>query len=296
VACGQQFLTTVHMGLTRAVMILFHFSIFPFFHFSKFQSRAKNDDPCKPHTTPTRRSGVGCPLVSGEETPCMRAGYRLIMSHQDQRASGESWDSRSSSSVYWGKSSAKVKMCPHVKPGGGQCGLTAQFCMCMCLLCGSPMSARKRCGAWMKDGGRCPWGQDRSPEVSTPEQSPPKVPIPRKRRCPDSAAPGSPLPVSQAVQHLAAAHPGDRKTPLINFVTITPGRNDPPRPQTPKRVRGRNPKKIPTKEPRYSLDSTPASTPPPKVSADIPVPRPPTSWTRTLSFAASKLDAATQQW
>lgn len=89
---------------------------------------------------------------------------------------GFSLDGRAPTSVYWGKHSSKVKMCPHVRPGGGQCGLAPEFCLCMCLLCQSPMHARKRCNALMPDGSRCVWGQDRSPEVSTPEQSPDEPP------------------------------------------------------------------------------------------------------------------------
>jgi hypothetical protein len=94
-------------------------------------------------------------------------------------APGTSWDGRVGASCYWGKYTKKVKMCPHVKPGGGQCGLEAKNCLCMCLLCQAPMNARKRCGAQLPDGSICPWGQDRSPEVSSPEQDPPYHPVPR---------------------------------------------------------------------------------------------------------------------
>jgi hypothetical protein len=34
----------------------------------------------------------------------------------------------------------------------------------------------------MKDGTRCPWGADRSPDVSSPEQEPIVAPIPRRNR------------------------------------------------------------------------------------------------------------------
>jgi hypothetical protein len=95
-------------------------------------------------------------------------------------APGTSWDGRVGASAYWGKYTRKVKMCPHVKPGGGQCGLEAKHCMCLCLLCQAPMSARKRCGAKLPDGSICPWGQDRSPEVSEPEQDPEHHPVPRR--------------------------------------------------------------------------------------------------------------------
>ena len=41
------------------------------------------------------------------------------------------------------------------------------------------MSARKRCGApCLPVGSRCPWGVDRSPEVSSPEQEPEYNPVP----------------------------------------------------------------------------------------------------------------------
>ena len=236
--------------------------------------------------------------------PCLR------MPRFRERPPGESWDSRSESSVYWGKTCAKVKMCPHVKPGGGQCGLTAEFCMCMCLLCGAPMCARKRCGAWSSSGERCPWGQDRSPEVSSPEQSPPNIAIPRKRRWylgpaatpPPGPAPSVPpshatpppevatVPPARAAVHnspaaslqaLARAHPGDGRTPLIHFVSLVAGGGDPPMPQTPgAKRRGRPPNpKVP--DGRLSLDTTPASSPPAQTAAkDIPVPRPPTIWNR----------------
>jgi hypothetical protein len=93
---------------------------------------------------------------------------------------GVSYDGRSPTSTYWGVSTKMVKMCPHVIPGGGQCGLTAEFCICTCLLCGSLMEARKRCGRRLTDGSICPWGQDRSPEVSSPEQDP--APPPKRKR------------------------------------------------------------------------------------------------------------------
>ena len=64
----------------------------------------------------------------------------------------ESYDGRAPNSKYWGPSTAKVKMCPHIKPGGGQCGLTAEHCLCICLMCKYPMCARKRCGRRRSDG------------------------------------------------------------------------------------------------------------------------------------------------
>ena len=42
------------------------------------------------------------------------------------------------------------------------------------------MEARKRCNRMLEDGSKCPWGQDRSPEVSTPEQESPPVQAPRR--------------------------------------------------------------------------------------------------------------------
>jgi hypothetical protein len=98
------------------------------------------------------------------------------------RPPGVSYDGRSSSSVYWGKSTIKVKMCPHVRIGGGQCGLEARYCMCMCLLCGKPMEARKKCRRKQDDGSICPWGEDRSPDVSSPEQDRVVAPAPLRRR------------------------------------------------------------------------------------------------------------------
>jgi hypothetical protein len=95
---------------------------------------------------------------------------------------GLSFDGRSPNSKYWGVSTTLVKMCPHVKPGGGQCGLDADHCFCVCLLCQGPMQARKRCGRRLPDGSICPWGQDRSPEVSSPEQDLPRPPRKRSAR------------------------------------------------------------------------------------------------------------------
>jgi hypothetical protein len=76
-------------------------------------------------------------------------------------------------------------MCPHVKPrglpyggDGRQCGLDADHCMCMCLLCGAPMRARRVCGNILPDKTRCQWGSNRSPDATTPEDSPEQVVAP----------------------------------------------------------------------------------------------------------------------
>jgi len=99
------------------------------------------------------------------------------------RPPGVSYSGRSAGSKFWGASGGKlVKMCPHVKPGGGVCGLEPKHCFCTCLLCCSLMHGRKHCNALMKDGTRCPWGADRSPDVSSPEQEPIVAPIPRRNR------------------------------------------------------------------------------------------------------------------
>jgi hypothetical protein len=93
-----------------------------------------------------------------------------------------SFDGRSPTSKYWGKKFKMIKMCPHVKPRGApyygnglQCGLDADHCMCMCLLCGAPMRARRVCGSRLADGSKCMWGSNRSPDQSTPEASPERV-------------------------------------------------------------------------------------------------------------------------
>ena len=87
-------------------------------------------------------------------------------------------------------------MCPHVRPrdvlgAGLQCGLTPEHCQCVCLMCQSPMRARKRCGTVYPDGSVCPWGQDRSEEVSSPEQSPQRPKAKRPRPWWRGAAPPS---------------------------------------------------------------------------------------------------------
>ena len=93
-----------------------------------------------------------------------------------------SFDGRSGQSKLLGKRARMVKMCPHVKPGGGVCGLEANHCMCECLLCHKLMRARKCCGARLLDGTLCPWGADRSPEISSPEEEvcvvPPRPALP----------------------------------------------------------------------------------------------------------------------
>jgi hypothetical protein len=48
--------------------------------------------------------------------------------------------------------------CPHVKLGGGLCGLTPTHCRCICMLCQAPMCARQVCNARRDDGRVCTWG------------------------------------------------------------------------------------------------------------------------------------------
>ena len=145
-------------------------------------------------------------------------------------APGTSWDGRVGASCYWGKYTRKVKMCPHVKPGGGQCGLEAKHCMCLCLLCQTPMCARKRCGAKLPDGSICPWGQDRSPEVSSPEQDPPFRPIPRKipwwRGLVPSTPPGRVPPEDPPVRYIPPVPSPVRSPPWVpppGPETLSPG-------------------------------------------------------------------------
>jgi hypothetical protein len=141
-------------------------------------------------------------------------------------APGTSWDGHHGASKYWGKRSRMVKMCPHVKPGGGQCGLEAAHCMCMCLLCQAPMSARKRCRRKQPDGTICPWGADRSPEVSSPEQEPEYNPVPRKipwhrglvPSTPPGRVPSDDVPVrysSPVVRRSPLVSPVARRSPLV---------------------------------------------------------------------------------
>jgi hypothetical protein len=142
---------------------------------------------------------------------------------------GLSFDGRAPNSKYWGASTKMVKMCPHVKPGGGQCGLDADHCFCVCLLCQAPMRARKRCGARLTDGSICPWGQDRSPEVSSPEQDPP--PPPRKRPARRSPSPPA-LPAASAADD-GTPDPRPPITPTSSPPRMPPVPPMPhPRPQT----------------------------------------------------------------
>ena len=64
-------------------------------------------------------------------------------------------------------------LCPHVKLGGGLCGRAPKHCLCLCMLCQSPMLARQVCNSKLDDGSVCTWGADnRSPEppMTTPRK------------------------------------------------------------------------------------------------------------------------------
>ena len=146
-------------------------------------------------------------------------------------------DGRSPNSIYWGNRTKIVKMCPHVRPRGGplggdgqRCGLDADHCMCMCLLCGAPMRARRICGALLADNTRCTWGSDRSPDNTSPEASPEKVKRPRrvvwyKDPAPPKPGPTPSLPRGMCLPNL---EPGGPNPPMP---TITKS------PRTTKKVR-----------------------------------------------------------
>jgi hypothetical protein len=204
-----------------------------------------------------------------------------------------SLDGRSATSKYWGHAGGKlVKMCPHVKPGGGQCGLDAEHCFCLCLLCSSPMNARKRCGALMKDGSRCPWGSDRSPEVSSPEQEPPPLARPRRNTLAASAIPSlaaaaaeaganSSPPTKSHVSPAAAAYLDESIGGGKCLPNLEPGGPCGIPTPPPRRPRIKDP------QPEQSLDLTPVSSPLKSQVAVSPAlhspnPRPPTVWNRTL--------------
>ena len=142
-------------------------------------------------------------------------------------APGTSWDGHHGASKFWGKHSRIVKMCPHVKPGGGQCGLQAAHCMCMCLLCQAPMRARKRCGALcLQTGIRCPWGADRSPEVSSPEQEPEHIPVPRPIPWHQGLVPSTPpgrVPNEDPPVRFINPPIGVRYIPPVGPDTMSPG-------------------------------------------------------------------------
>ena len=171
-------------------------------------------------------------------------------------APGTSWDGHHGASKFWGKRSRMVKMCPHVKPGGGQCGLDPAHCMCLCLLCQAPMGARKRCGApCLPVGSKCSWGADRSPEVSSPEQEPEYNPVPRKipwhrglvPSTPPGRVPSEDPPVlytSPVVRTPPSVYPAgwsEQLSPGICLPNLEPGGYD-GLPRTPKRQE-RTPKK-----------------------------------------------------
>jgi hypothetical protein len=141
-----------------------------------------------------------------------------------------------------------VKLCPHVGPGGGVCGLTEEFCICQCLLCGGFMNARKRCGEILSDGTMCPWGQDRSVEGSEAEPSPepakPRMrqvyymdimyltPVAEKRKAPQYWSLEPPL-LSQTPQAPASAAPtakARRKLSDVCLPNLEPGAPSQPPP------------------------------------------------------------------
>ena len=176
---------------------------------------------------------------------------------------GVSYDGRAQTSRFWGPKTAKVRMCPHrlphkdviPEPGGRglQCGLTPDRCMCVYLLCQAPMRARKRCGTRHPDGSICPWGQDRSDEESSPEQSPevPKAKRPRPWYLGAAPAPaaGPALVVETPLPNPAPA-PRRVEAPLP-LPNLEPGGPDapmpgarPPRTQFANRTPTRRPKAV----------------------------------------------------
>ena len=192
---------------------------------------------------------------------------------------GTSWDGRTGPSKFWGKRSRMTKMCPHVKPGGGQCGLEAKHCKCVCLLCHKPVQSRKRSNALLEDGTRCQWGQDRSPEVSTPEQESPPIQKPRRTHW-HAAAYGPKSPVPHPAPSIPPTSPispwqdqrigGGRCLPNLEA-----GGPDGLPPRTPRRVTPRKAKPKRSSSSCFSLNSTP--TPP-----GSPNTRAPATWNRTL--------------
>ncbi len=182
---------------------------------------------------------------------------------------GTSLDGRSANSKYWGKKNGLAKMCPHPKPdGGGQCGLEAAHCKCLCKLCKTPMRARKRC-----PNQRCTWGHDRSAEVSSAEISP-EDPVPPRARpwwrgAPDAIHP-LPGPMPSVPRDADPAF-----HPLLQHSMLVPGGPDPPMPKR-RETRGRKPKPV---KPRNNseLDLTPTGSPVPG-PANV---RAATSWNRT---------------
>ena len=281
------FLNTCHMSIPSQ---LWQSSTFPVFHFSIFPNiqAAPNCTPTHPPPEYAAPRVVCCRGVWGMRTVarifapqvlCRPSIGKMKRSTSQIPPPGVSFDGRSSSSRFWGPSGGKlVKMCPHVKPGGGVCGLEPQHCFCTCLLCGSLMHGRKACNARMPDGTRCTWGADRSPDVSSPEQEP--APPPRKRRAVqvapsayvESSKPPSPLFDQRiggglCLPNLEPGGPGGLPTP------------------PPRRAR------VQVSPPEQTLDITPVSSP---QRSDIsaphatPVPRPATQWHRTL-FAQDKI-------
>ena len=153
-----------------------------------------------------------------------------------------SLDGRSATSKTWGKRTAKVPMCPHIGrcphlgEHGGQCGKEAAYCNCLCLLCKSPMRARKACNAVLEDGTRCTWGADRSEDDSPPEQSPDRPIAKRPRawfRGPAPPPPPGPAPSTPR----GSAWADGWLSPGVAIPNCEPGGPDAPMPQGPKRGR-----------------------------------------------------------
>jgi hypothetical protein len=195
---------------------------------------------------------------------------------------GLSYDGRAPNSKSWGKRTAKVPMCPHIGrcphlgERGGQCGKEAAHCNCLCLLCKSPMRARKACNALLEDGTRCTWGQDRSSDDSPPEQSPERVIAKRPRAWYRGPAPPPPPGPAPSTPRGASGQEG-WLSPGVAIPNTEPGGPDAPMPSTPQRGR-------PLGSGRLAFDPTdyddPFASPPRRSKLPPPV------WNRT-AFATA---------
>ena len=93
------------------------------------------------------------------------------------------------------------------------------------------MQARKRCGRTVT-GVACTWGQDRSPEVSDPEQPQQAVPVPRKRPW-WRGAPDQAVVMTMTVEELdKPALPVTPKAPDVKTIVVEEAK--PALPVTPK--------------------------------------------------------------
>jgi hypothetical protein len=157
--------------------------------------------------------------------------------------------------------------CPHVKLGGGMCGLTPAHCRCLCMLCQAPMCAQQVCGV-------CGWGEPAADAKLTPGE-PCAATSPQPMRTPIKLM-GRVLfgNVSFGTRNLCLPNMEPGGPSYVGGVSLGATRS--PKEHT------KSVKRVPIFDPR-SFDLTPSPTPagsPAKLPPPTPYPRPaiPRAW------------------